>query len=212
MISEDIEHMTDGQEPGTDAAGAAGDAAGAEGDATGETGEKAPKSFGERVAEDLPYILILLLVLCVRIFALLNITVPTGSMKNTLAEGTRAMGLSIVYKFREPERGDIIVFHAPDNPGTLYVKRVVGLPGETVEIVGGRTYINGEYFEEEYLAETPEAKDFGPYHVPEDAYFVMGDNRNHSLDARLWDNTYVYSSAILGKVYFAYWPWIRWLY
>ena len=209
MISEDIEHMTDGQEAPESADGAPDVAAGE----AGETPEEKPKkTFRERVIEDLPYILILLLVLCIRLFALLNVTVPTGSMRNTLTEGTRAMGLTVIYKFQEPERGDIIVFHAPDNPSTLYVKRIVGLPGETVEIVGGKTYINGEYFEEEYLAETPEYKDFGPYNVPDGAYFVMGDNRNHSLDARLWDNTYVYKSAILGKVYFAYWPWIRWLY
>ena len=208
MISEDIEHMTDGQE--TEEAAAAADAETDE--ETAEAAEEQPKkSFGARVLEDLPYILILLLVLFVRIFALLNVTVPTGSMRNTLTEGTRAMGLTAIYKFREPRRGEIIVFHAPDSPETLYVKRIIGLPGETVEIIGGRTYINGEYYEENYLAETPDDKDFGPYHIPEGAYFVMGDNRNHSLDARLWENTYVYRSAILGKVYFAYWPWIRWL-
>ena len=160
--------------------------------------------------EMLPYVLLLGGVLLFRIFILINATIPTESMENTIMSGTRVMGLKCSYWFSEPERGDVIVFQAPDEPDIPYVKRVIGLPGETVEIVDGITYIDGKVLEEEYLAE-PMKGSFGPYVVPEGAYFMMGDNRNHSLDARYWQNTYVYKDAILGKVYFSYWPKINWI-
>lgn len=160
--------------------------------------------------EMLPYVLLLGGVLLFRIFILINATIPTESMENTIMSGTRVMGLKCSYWFSEPERGDVIVFQAPDEPDIPYVKRVIGLPGETVEIVDGITYIDGQVLEEGYLAE-PMKGSFGPYVVPEGAYFMMGDNRNHSLDARYWQNTYVYQDAILGKVYFSYWPKINWI-
>ena len=142
------------------------------------------------IREILPYAVLLGAVLLFRIFILINATIPTESMENTIMTGTRVMGLKCSYWFSEPERGDIIVFKAPDDPDTPYVKR--------------------EALEEDYLAEPMEGS-FGPYEVPEGAYFVMGDNRNHSLDARYWRNTYVYKDAIWGKVYFSYWPRLKWL-
>ena len=162
------------------------------------------------IREFLPYIILLVVVLLVRIFIVINATIPTESMENTIMTGTRVMGLKCAYWFSEPERGEIIVFHAPDEPESLYVKRVIGLPGDTVEIIDGVTYVNGEALEEDYLAE-PMVGSYGPYHVPEGHYFVMGDNRNHSLDARFWKNTYVSEDAISGKVYFSYWPKLRWI-
>ncbi len=162
------------------------------------------------IREILPYAVLLGAVLLFRIFILINATIPTESMENTIMTGTRVMGLKCSYWFSEPERGDIIVFKAPDDPDTPYVKRIIGLPGDTVEIIDGQTYVNGEALEEDYLAEPMEGS-FGPYEVPEGAYFVMGDNRNHSLDARYWRNTYVYKDAIWGKVYFSYWPRLKWL-
>ena len=83
---------------------------------------------------------------------------------------------------------------------------MIGTPGDTVEIIHGVTYVNGEVLEEPYLKETPKDKNFGPYEVPEDCYFVMGDNRNNSNDARFWKNTYVKRDAVLGKALFCYWP------
>lgn len=162
------------------------------------------------IREILPYAVLLGAVLLFRVFILINATIPTESMENTIMTGTRVMGLKCSYWFSEPERGDIIVFKAPDDPDTPYVKRIIGLPGDTVEIIDGQTYVNGEALEEDYLAEPMEGS-FGPYKVPEGAYFVMGDNRNHSLDARYWRNTYVYKDAIWGKVYFSYWPRLKWL-
>ena len=162
------------------------------------------------IREFLPYLILLLAVLLVRVFLLINATIPTESMENTIMSGTRVMGLKCAYWFSDPELGDVIVFHAPDEPETLYVKRVIGAPGDTVEIVDGVTYVNGEALKEDYLPEPMEGS-FGPYTVPEDCWFVMGDNRNHSWDARYWQNTYVEKDAILGKVYVSYWPRLGWI-
>lgn len=162
------------------------------------------------IREFLPYFILLAVVLLIRVFILINATIPTESMENTIMSDTRVMGLKCAYWFSEPERGDIIVFRAPDEPESLYVKRVIGLPGDTVEVLEGVTYVNGEPLVEDYLPE-PANGSYGPYHVPEGHYFVMGDNRNHSLDARFWNNTYVSEDAISGKVYFSYWPKLKWI-
>lgn len=141
---------------------------------------------------------------------IVNATIPTGSMKNTIQPGDKVIGFRLSYKFNEPERGDIIIFKYPDDETKLYIKRVIGLPGEEIEIKGGKVYVNGvaEPLEEPYIKDEPQG-DFGPYEVPEDAYFVMGDNRNNSWDARFWDNTFVKKEKILGKALFQYYPKIR---
>ena len=101
-----------------------------------------------------------------------------------------------------PERGDIVIFRYPDNEEELYVKRVIGLPGETVDIRDGYIYIDGadtpldeDYLKEDWTVAT------GNYHfeVPEDSYLMLGDNRNDSWDARYWTNPYVREDKILGK-------------
>ena len=137
---------------------------------------------------------------------IVNASVPSGSMETTIMTGSRMFGLRVSYWVSDPMRGDIIIFKYPDDPSVNYVKRVIGVPGDRVEIIDGVTYVNGEKLEEPYLNETPEKLDFGPYEVPEDSYFVMGDNRNHSNDSRKWKNTYVPRSAVLGKAVFCYWP------
>ena len=90
---------------------------------------------------------------------------------------------------------------------TIFIKRVIGLPGETVTVKDGKIYIDGKE-QTQAVSFCPEemAGSFGPYEVPEDSYFVMGDNRNNSLDSRYWDNTYVKKEAILAKAGFRYWP------
>jgi len=160
--------------------------------------------------ELLPYFLILLGVLLFRIFILINATIPTESMENTIMRQTRVIGLKCTYWFSEPQRGDIIVFKAPDDPATPYVKRIIGMPGDTVQIISGVTYINGVIYQESYLAE-PMKGSFGPYVVPEGCYFMMGDNRNYSLDSRYWTNTFLKKADIYGKVFFSYWPKLRWI-
>ena len=156
--------------------------------------------------------LALALAFCINTFIIVNATVPTGSMENTIMPNDRIVALRVKYWFDSPERGDIVVFKYPDDESVLYVKRVIGLPGETVEIIDGRVYIDGsdEPLPDEYVKETPYG-DFGPYEVPEGCYFMMGDNRNESLDSRYWQNTYVEEDKILGKVYLKYYPGIEFL-
>lgn len=158
----------------------------------------------------LDWLKVLLVAVAVALFVnyvvVINSTVPTGSMEPTIMAGSRMIGLRLSYIFSEPERGDIVVFKYPDDTSQNYVKRIIGLPGETVEIIGGVTYIDGEALEEDYLAETPNELDFGPYVVPEGCYFMMGDNRNNSNDSRYWVNKFVPEDYIIGKALFCYWP------
>lgn len=151
----------------------------------------------------------LALALVINRFVIVNAKVPTGSMESTIMPKDRIVALRVSYLFSDPKRGDIVVFKYPDDPEqkVLYVKRVIGLPGDTVEVVDGEVFINGseEPLNEVYLNEKP-VGDFGPYNIPEDSYFMMGDNRNNSLDARYWTNKFVTKEKILGKVFFRYWP------
>lgn len=150
-------------------------------------------------------------------FLIVNAKVPTGSMNNTIPTGARIMGNRLSYKFSDPERLDIIIFKAPDSPEENYVKRLIGLPGEKIHIEDSIitiTKTDGEEItlEEDYLKE--EWIDCnGPYdyEVPEDCYFMLGDNRNNSNDARKWENTYVKRDALIGKVEFEYFPGFKWL-
>ena len=148
-------------------------------------------------------------------FVIINAEVPTGSMKSTINEGDRVVGLRLTYYFDTPKRGDIVIFKCPE-PGPdydkLYVKRVIGLPGETVEIKAGQVWIttvDGDYFmlEEDYLNDTPYA-DAGvnnaTYPIPAGEYFTLGDNRNKSSDSRYWGT--VSENRILAKVMFRYFP------
>ena len=139
-----------------------------------------------------------------------NAVVPTGSMESTIPAGSRIMGLRLYYNFKDPERGDIVIFKDPDDEQVDYLKRIIGLPGETVEIASGKVYIDGELLDEPYLDEEPTG-DFGPYQVPEDSYFMLGDNRAVSKDSRYWTNTYVRRDKIIAKAFFMYWPKLKWL-
>lgn len=142
-------------------------------------------------------------------YVIIKAEVPTGSMEHTINIDDRMVGLRIAYLFSEPERGDIIIFNHSETE--LYVKRVIGLPGDVVEIKQGVVYINGEVYEEDYLHEEMRKADNGPYEVPKGSYFVMGDNRNHSEDSRAWADPYVSEDVIVGKVLFKYKPELVWL-
>ena len=140
-------------------------------------------------------------------FIIANSRVPTGSMENTIMSHSRVIGSRLSYLAGNPDRGDVVIFRFPDDESVYYVKRVIGLPGETVEVVDGKVYINGSEtsLDEPYLPEPMEGS-YGPYEVPEGCYFMMGDNRNNSLDARFWDNTFVKKEKIVAKVLFCYYP------
>lgn len=134
--------------------------------------------------------------------------VPTDSMHPTLQEGDRLIIEKVTFKMSGIQRGDIVVFTPPERSDKKedMVKRVIGLPGETLSIKSGTVYINGSALNEPYQPEKPRA-DFGPYKVPEGSYFVMGDNRNKSYDSRYWGP--VYLSSVIGKTMVLYYPFDR---
>lgn len=141
----------------------------------------------------------------IRSFVFMTVKVPTGSMYPTIKEGDVLMVNRLVYRFGAPERGDIMVFRLPDNPRELYVKRLIGLGGDTVDISDNTVFIDGNPMKEEYLKVATEGS-FGPYSVPEEHYFMMGDNRNNSRDSRYWDKKFVPRSEVIGKALFVLWP------
>lgn len=142
-------------------------------------------------------------------FIIANSRVPSASMENTIMTGSRLIGNRLEYLFTEPKHGDIIIFRYPDNEEIFFVKRIIGIGGDTVDILGGKVYLNGEPLEEPYIKEAmiPEADMH--FEVPEGAYFTLGDNRNNSGDSRRWQNTYVYKDKIIAKVLFQYFPGIK---
>jgi len=139
-------------------------------------------------------------------FVIINANVPSASMLNTIKAPSRNVAFRLAYLFAEPQRLDIVVFPAPDT-GELYVKRIIGLPGDTVEIRAGKVYINGANtpLDDDYV-DNPSFDDWGPRIVPDGHYFMLGDNRANSLDSRRWNNTYVHRSVIQGKIIFSYYP------
>ena len=143
-------------------------------------------------------------------FIIVNAQVPSGSMENTILTGDRLIGFRLAYLFHEPERGDIVIFKYPDDESQLFIKRLIGLPGDTVEIKNGKVFINGEEDEEanSHVPETPTGN-YGPYVVPEGCYFMLGDNREHSKDSRFWSNTFVTYDEIVGKAIIRYYPSIK---
>lgn len=168
-------------------------------------------------------VIVVVVVLVVNNVVLINAKIPSPSMENTVMTGDRLFGFRLAYglnidlfgnkiskKFKEPERYDIVIFHYPDDENQLFIKRLIGLPGDKVEIRDGKVYLNDSKtpIEEDYLPEPP-VGDFGPYYVPENCYFMMGDNRNNSKDSRLWKNTYVRFDQIVGKAVLRYYPSIK---
>lgn len=157
-------------------------------------------------------------------FIIINAVIPSGSMENTIMTHDRLIGARFSYWFHEPARGDIVIFHYPVDEKKIYIKRIIGLPGETVRIEDGGIYINDatEPLREGYLKEEWEVLNTGfTFKVPEDCYLMLGDNRNWSEDARYWaDNaldegladtqeeaeqySYVRRKRILGKAVFTY--------
>lgn len=146
-------------------------------------------------------------------FIIINANVPSGSMEKTIMTGDRMIGLRTAYWFNEPQRGDIVIFKNPDDESETFVKRLIGMPGDKVVIKDAKIYINDstEPLEEDYL---PEEWTRGngsdgemEYNVPEGCYFMLGDNRNISHDARYWTNTYVTRDQIIAKAELVYWPW-----
>ena len=141
-------------------------------------------------------------------FIIVNAKIPSASMEPTIMTGDRLIGNRLAYINNDPKRGEIVIFMFPDNEKEYCITRVIGLPGETVNIKNGTVYINDSTTpldESDYIVTTP-LGDFGPFEVPEGAYFMMGDNRNNSMDSRYWNRPYVFRDKILGKAWARYYP------
>ncbi len=159
----------------------------------------------------IPIVFAVVIAILLKTFVFANAVVPTGSMLNTIQEKDRIIASRLAYINSDPERYDIIIFKYPDDEEQCFVKRVIGLPGEKVEIVNGVVYVtktDGEtiQLDDSFVTNCTPEGDFGPYKVPENSYFMLGDNRNTSWDSRYWDNKYVHKDKILGKVKFRYYP------
>lgn len=177
-----------------------------------ETGMKKEKSI---VKEILSYVIIIALAFVLAHFwkqyISTKVEVISGSMKDTLQIDDRLIASKLPYVFGEPQRGDIVVFHFPDDESEVFIKRLIGLPGETIEIVDGYVYVDGVLLEEDYVKGNREGS-FGPYEVPDGEYFMLGDNRLHSGDSREWNDKYVSKDQLIGKALFLYKPEFRKLY
>lgn len=159
-------------------------------------------------------------------FVLINAEVPSESMEKIIEPGDRLFGFRLAYTWEEPERFDIVIFRYPVDESQNFIKRVIGLPGEKVEIRKGNIYIDDAEvpLDEPYLPETwSEDNDGYIFQVPDDSYLMLGDNRNISLDARFWADqalqdgvakneeeaqqyTYVDEEQILGRAVLKYYP------
>lgn len=165
----------------------------------------------------------LLLALVIRTFVVQAFKIPSESMLQTLLVGDHLLaskfsyGVKVpftnyyVYKGSDPQRGEIIIFEYPNDPSVDYIKRIVGVPGDIIEVRNKQLFRNGEPVKESYIRFTqpdriePVRDNFGPVTVPDGKYFVMGDNRDNSLDSRFWG--FVDRSAIRAKAWRIYWSW-----
>jgi signal peptidase I len=150
--------------------------------------------------------------LAVIIFLILQTTIQSSivdgsSMEPSLNNGQRLIVAKIAYNFKAPQRGDVIIIHPPVAPEKQWVKRVIGLPGDTIEVQKGIVYVNGFPLTEPYI-KSPPAYTFNSFMVPQDNYFVMGDNRNNSTDSHYgWTVT---RENIVGEVWLRIWPFSNW--
>lgn len=149
-------------------------------------------------------VIAVILALIIRTFLFQFFWIPSRSMEDTLLINDRIVVTKFSYWFNEPQRGDVVVFKYPLDTTKDYVKRLIGLPGDIIEIRNSKLYINGQLVKEPYLKEGLVFGDFGPIQIPPEHYFMMGDNRNYSSDSRVWG--FVNEDLLIGKAQFIYWP------
>lgn len=190
------------------------------GSAGGPEAEKSGKrkriQKGTLLYEVLDYVrmivIVVVVVLLLQTFVVVNARIPSASMEPTILVGQQIFGSRLTYKMvRDPERYDIVIFHDPDNDKRLLIKRIIGLPGDTIDIHDGDVFVNGsETPLTDSFCMTPDSTTTGnltfPITVPENSYFMLGDNRVYSKDARYWEHTFVTRDKILGNAVFRYWP------
>jgi len=158
-----------------------------------------------------PIVIAVILALIIRTFVVQAFKIPTGSMRPTLMEGDRILVSKFIYKFKEPVRGDVIVFISPEDKKKDFIKRLVGLPNENIEISQGSVLINKKPLEKESILNKQyyyNRGDFGmegqSVSIPGDAYYVLGDNSISSRDSRYWG--FMPKKYLLGKALLIYWP------
>ncbi len=199
-----------------------------------ENDEQTPKKSALR--ENIEAILLaIVLALFIRTFIVQAFKIPSGSMKETLLIGDHILVNKFLYgvklpfvsatiiPYKDPQRGDIVVFKFPEDPDKDFIKRVVGVAGDVVEGRDKKIFINHEPLNHDYgihkesriIPGNVQPRDnFGPLVVPEKSLFVMGDNRDHSYDSRFWG--FVNLKAVRGKAFLIYWSWdksnfgVRW--
>jgi signal peptidase I len=168
------------------------------------------------------------LALFIRTFVVQAFKIPSGSMQPTLLVGDHILVNKFIYGIKlpflnktmvpitNPKRGDVVVFKFPEDPKKDFIKRVIGIEGDVIEIRDKKVFLNNEPMKDEYgtymdphvIPGTARPRDnFGPVTVPDNALFVMGDNRDHSYDSRFWK--FVDLSKVKGKAFIIYWSWNR---
>jgi len=169
-----------------------------------------PKASGFRGAVEWIVILVgaLLVAFVVKTFLLQAFYIPSASMESTLNIGDRVLVNKLSYDFHDVRRGDIVVFKSPPGEGNPeikdLIKRVIGLPNETVEGHDGRVFINGNPLKEPYLAEGATTSAFAPEKIPPGHLWVMGDNRGNSKDSRVFHT--IDEDLVVGRAFVRVWP------
>ncbi len=192
-----------------------------------------PKHIIREYAESI--LIAIILALLIRTFFVQAFKIPSGSMEDTLAIGDHILVSKFIYgtkipftnsrilKIRDPRQGDVIVFEYPEDPSKDFIKRVVGVPGDTVQVVHKKVFVNGKPYdntheihkETDLVPKEQNPRDYtDPIKVPANSYFVMGDNRDRSYDSRFWG--FVTNEKIKGLAFIKYWSWdkekfgVRW--
>lgn len=189
------------------------------------------KSEALTFLKELPFLIVgaLIVAVLVKSFLIQVFWIPSGSMEETLQIGDRVIVNKVAYRIGDPSRGDVVVFEPETfheesiptkisrnllesvglrTPESDLIKRVIGLPGETIEIHDNAVFVDGNQLVEPYLPDGLVMRDQGPWEVPEDHYFVMGDNRNSSNDSRVFGA--IERGRIVGRAFSVVWPPSRW--
>ena len=164
--------------------------------------------LGELLSWIIYIVIVVILSLGISTFVGQRTKVSGHSMETTLSDGDNLIVDKISYRFRDPERFEIIVFPFQYEEHTYYIKRIIGLPGETVQVIDGYVYINGEMLDENYGLEVMDDPGIAaePITLGEDEYFVLGDNRNHSSDSRDPSVGVLHRDDIMGRAWIRIWP------
>ena len=182
-------------------------------DETASSSTEERRSPGRAIIEwGVVIVLALLAAFVIRTFVFQTFFIPSGSMEPTLQIGDRIIVSKLSYHLHDPHRGDIVVFHAPPAEATVcsdpsikdLVKRIIGLPGETISSHGNSILINGKIIAQPWFPPTPPGPAIEPTKIPEGSYFMMGDNRSNSCDSRNWGT--LPRGDIIGHVVFRIWP------